>query len=102
MNPLTLRQSFQTANLEALREAQGVHELQARDAAHRRNVDDQMTQEQNNVPLIPKADAMRTEERQGRQQPRGKEKGESPEEGDERESWGEPAIPAEGHLDFLA
>lgn len=103
MNPITLRQSFQNANLEALREAQGVHELQARDAARKRDVDEQTTLEQNNVPLIPKADAMRTEERQGRQQ-QGKEKGEreAEEEAANGTEGGDQAYFAEGRLDLLA
>lgn len=101
MNPITLRQSFQNANLEALREAQGVHELQARDAARRRDVDEQTALEQNNVPLIPKADALRTEERKGRQQQpdQGKDEAEEAETGLEEP---EQAIPAEGRLDLLA
>jgi len=101
MNPLTLRQSFQNANLEALREAQGVHELQARDAARRRDVGEQTALEQNNVPLIPKADALRTEERKGRQQQPDQGKGEREEQEPDAEDL-EPAIPAEGHLDLLA
>lgn len=102
MNPITLRQSFQNANLEALREAQGVHELQARDAARRRDVGEQTALEQNNVPLIPKADALRTEERKGRQQ---QQSDQGKDEGEEKEpdSEGlEQAIYAEGHLDLLA
>jgi len=101
MNPITLRQSFQNANLEALREAQGVHELQARDAARRRDVDEQTALEQNNVPLIPKADALRTEERKGRQQQPGQGKGEA-EEAETGLEEPEQAIPAEGRLDLLA
>jgi hypothetical protein len=101
MNPLTLRQSFQNANLEALREAQGVHELQARDAARRRDVGEQTALEQNNVPLIPKADALRTEERKGRQQQPGQGKEEDGEAEADPEAT-EQAIPAVGHLDLLA
>jgi hypothetical protein len=100
MNPLAVRQSFQNANLEALREAQGFNDLQARDAARRREVDERATLEQNNVPLIPKADALRTEERRGREQRKRQEAGEQSAEG---EAGGpEEAISAEGHLDFLA
>lgn len=102
MNPITLRQSFQTANLEALREAQGFNDLLAREAAHKRILDDRTAQEQNNVPEIPKADPLRTEERKGRQ---GREpspdQGEAAAEAAEDEVAPERAIPAEGGLDLL-
>ena len=101
MNPITLRQSFQNANLEALREAQGFNDLQARDAARRRDVDEQTALEQNNVPLIPKADALRTEERKGRERQPNQNKDEQEEAGTGPEGT-EQAIPAEGHLDLLA
>lgn len=100
MNPITLRQSFQNANLEALREAQGFNDLQAREAARRKDVDERTTLEQNNVPLIPQADALRTEERKGRERRPGQDQGEAPEAGTDAED-ADQAIIAEGHLDFL-
>ncbi|BDU77197.1 hypothetical protein [Mesoterricola sediminis] len=102
MNPITLRQSFQTANLEALREAQGFNDLLAREAAHKRILDDRTAQEQNNVPEIPRADALRTEERKGRQgREDAPEQGEAPEAASGEDLAPERAIPAEGGLDLL-
>jgi hypothetical protein len=103
MNPLTLRQSFQTANMEAMRAAQGVHEGLAREAAQKKVLDDRMTQESNDVAEIPKADALRTEERKGRER-QGKPKDEEGEEED-GEATGTDGMPqaktAATHLDFL-
>jgi len=99
MNPLAIRQSFQNANLEAMREAQGHNDLQAREAARKKDVDERTTLEHSNVPEIPRADALRTEERKGRDKQRnpGREAGEG-----EAEEEAESAKSAEPHLDFLA
>jgi len=102
MNPLTLRQSFQTANLEALREAQGFNDLLAREAAQKRILDDRTTQEQSNVPEIPRAEGLRAEERKGRQGQRQAPQGGEPDEQPEAEApspRGE--ISASGGLDLL-
>lgn len=105
MNPLTVRQSFQTANLEAIRAAQDVHEVMVRELAQKRLLDDRMTQEQSEVTVIPEAEAMRTEERRQRER-QAREAEEAEAEAGEGEATGTedaaPAKPASGHLDLLA
>lgn len=100
-----MRQSFTTANLEALREAQGFNDLQAREAARRKDVDELTAMEQANVPQIPKAEALRTEERKGRErrQGRGHEAGDEVEDEAQGDSEaGIQAKTAEFRLDLLA
>lgn len=95
ISPVLQRQLFQTANLEAVREALGVNEQAAREAARKRVLDERISEDQSNVPEIPKADPMRTEEDSGRRGRGGGGKGSSQEPG-------EKANPAESSLDFLA
>jgi hypothetical protein len=103
MNPITLRQSFQGANFEAIREAQGFNDQLVREAAHRRVMDEHMAEEQANVPNVSGTDPMRTEERQGRGGQTGHPGSGSPEDpADSEETEEGTAIPADGHLDFLA
>jgi len=90
-------------NVEAQRAAQGINEHQAREMANKKLLDEQNALAQDNVPEIPKAEAMRTEERKGRDRhaPRGGGAGAgATEEPGEDEAGG--AISADGHLDFLA
>lgn len=103
MNPLTVRQTFQASNVEALRMAEGVNEFLAREAAAKKLLEDRTNLEHDNVAEIPKSEAMRAEERRNREQRRGGEgRGQ---EGTEEEASGQeapiPAISADGHLDFL-
>ena len=46
MDPISLRQSFQNANVEALREAQGFNDLLAREAASRKDLQERVAEEQ--------------------------------------------------------
>jgi len=104
MDPISLRQSFQNANVEALREAQGFNDQVAREAASRKDLQERVAEEQANVPEIPKTDALRTEERKNREQAQGQGgQGRGNEQANEepQEEAG-PAITADGHLDFLA
>lgn len=102
MNPLTLRQSFQTANLEALREAQGFNDLLVREAVQKRILDDRTAQEQSNVPEIPKAEGMRAEERKGRQGQRQAPEDEGPNERPDAEASSQGGeFSASGGLDLL-
>ena len=101
MNPITLRQSFQNANLEALREAHGVNDQAAREAAQRKALQDRTAEANSNVPEIPKSEALVTEERKGR--------GQQPGQGNPRSGSGpkgqagtEPANAADAHLDLMA
>lgn len=103
MNPLTVRQSFQATNVEATRMAQGINEQMAREAAAKKLLEDRTALEHENVAEIPKADAMRAEERKGRERKQGGQEAENGEaQGEEtgQEATG-PAISADGHLDFL-
>ena len=103
MNPLTVRQSFQASNIEAVRMAEGVNELLAREAAARKLLEDRTNLDHDNVAEIPKADSLRTEERRKREQQRGgagQEGGGEETEAQDQEATG-PAITADGHLDFL-
>lgn len=103
MNPLTLRQSFQAANFEAIREAQGFNDAQIREAGNRKLLQEQNAQQQANVPEIPKTEAMRTEERKGRERGAGQERRGTQDAGEDEESSQEgPANAADGHLDLLA
>ena len=103
MNPITLRQSFQGANFEAIREAQGFNDLLAREAAQKRLLDERTAEDQANVPGIPRSEAMRAEERQGRGgQPGQQEASTGGAQGEAEEAPEPPAITADGHLDLLA
>jgi hypothetical protein len=103
VNPLTLMQSHQVSNLEALRAAQGVHELAVREAAQKRVFEDTLTLAQTEVPEIPNAEALRTEDKKQRDRRRERE-GEQGEAGEELAAGepANPANPAESHLDLLA
>lgn len=104
MNPLTVRQSFQTANLEAIRAAQDVHEVMVRELAQKRLLEDRMAEERSEVTTIPEAEALRTEERRQRERQARPEAGDAAEEEDEATGTEDaaPAKPADGRLDFLA
>jgi hypothetical protein len=103
MNPLSLQQSFQATNIEALRMAQGFNDGQARETMQKKVLDERTTLEQNNVPQIPPADNLKAEERKGRDQQEGKGGSENGAgQGEEGTSeGGGPAKPADSHLDFL-
>ena len=103
MNPITIRQSFQNANLEALREAHGLSEQMAREVAQRKVLQDKTSEAQSNVPEIPKSEALVTEERKGREQ-QGGQGGHPAGTGGEGQGTGEQesANAADKHLDLLA
>jgi hypothetical protein len=104
MNPITLRQSFEGANVEAVRTAQGFNDLLAREAAMKRSLEERTTLEQANVQGVSKSDALRAEERQGRGGQQGNpgegSSGEEPEASGEIEE--RPATNADGHWDLMA
>jgi hypothetical protein len=104
ISPLGQRQVHQTSHMEGMKQAVDATELVSREAAKKRAADDSVAEAQASVPEIPKAGAMRTEERKGRGQGGGqgapRQGGNTAEETDAAPS--EPAIPADGHLDFLA
>lgn len=105
VSPLGQRQMFQTMNLEAVRAASEVGGLLQREAGQAQAVAEHMAEAQTSVPEIPKTDAMRTEERQGRSKEG--ENGSSMDHGEDQEpesgeATASKANPADTHLDFLA
>jgi hypothetical protein len=94
ISPLGQRQVFQTANVEAVRQAQEVSEQIQRENAKKRAADDQMLEDEASVRVIAESEKIETGEREGRgsqEQPGGQKK----KQGDEAES-------ADSHMDFLA
>jgi len=94
---------FQTANVEAIRQAQEVSEELQREDMKKRAADDQMHEDQVSVQVIPKSDAIRTEERKGgkgqEQAPGAHGEGAEDEAKDDEDN---PAGSADSRLDFLA
>jgi hypothetical protein len=103
ISPLGQRQIHVASNLEALRAAHEVAEGQQREVGRKQAADDRLAQAQSEVPGIAKAEALRTEERQGRRGG-GAHPGSQPEEAEEEAEASETAKanPADRHLDFLA
>ena len=102
ISPLGQRQIFQTANVEAVRQAQEVSEQIQRENAKKRVLDEHLVEDQASVRVIANSERIRTDEREERhgqgaaeEEPPGKEAKAKPEE----ES---PAESADSHLDFLA
>jgi len=103
VSPLGQRQMFQTMNTEAVRAASEVSGQLQRDAGFRQAIAERMAEEQASVPLIPKTDAMRTEERREGRRQGGREGAPHPDvEAEPDEAQPEPARTADGHLDLLA
>ena len=103
ISPLGQRQVFQTANVEAVRQAQEVSEVIQRDNAKKRAVDERLEEDQASVRIVAESESIKTNERQGHQG-RG-----TPEEAPQRSELetekpeeGNTAEPADSHLDFLA
>lgn len=100
ISPVTQRQIFQTANLEATRLAHEVSgQLQREDAA-RKAAEDRMVEEEAEVHQVTRADRLRAEERNGRQG-RGNPGG-RPEEHSEGSSDGAEGAASGPHVDLLA
>lgn len=105
ITPLGQRQVFQTAHVEALRQAHEVHEQVQREAARQKVAEDRLSEGAHEVHEVPHSDQIRTEERHGRQQQQAPEdhgEGEPKGEGGPEAEGAHPAPPAEGHLDLLA
>lgn len=107
------RQIWQTANVEAVRQAQEVSEHIQREEVRKKVADDSAAEEQAGVRVIPKADPMRAEERKERQrQEKGSHEGEGEPEPEAltEETEASPETASEPqllhrplhHLDFLA
>lgn len=100
ISPLGQRQVFQTANVEAVRQAQGVSEQIQRENAKKRAVDDRLLEDQGSVRVIAESEMIQTNERQGG---RGAQE-ELPEENaaKEKKEGENTAESADSHLNFLA
>ena len=103
ITPLGQRQMFQTVNVEAVRTAAEVAGQAQREAAHKQVLADRMAQAQDSVPEIPQAEGLKTEDRGHHRQDRQHE-GHPGGDGSREEATGTDgsAIPADGHMDFLA
>ena len=100
ISPLGQRQVFQTANVEAVRQAQDVGEQIQRENAKKRAVDDRLQEDQASVRVIAEAGTIQTNERRGgkgAQEELLEQK--TPKEKKEGENTAESA---DSHLDFLA
>ena len=104
IGPLAQRQVHMASNMEGLRQAHDMSEQLQREAGRKQAAEDRLAEAKSEVPQIPKAEGLRTEERQGRQGhpgSRGKAPAEDLDEEEEAEDPG-AAKSAERHLDFLA
>lgn len=101
ISPLGQRQVFQTANVEAVRQAQEVSELIQREQAKKQAVDDRLLEDQASVRVIADSEHIQTSERQGGQ---GFQQGApgKPAPKEEPKPGEEPAESADPHLNFLA
>jgi hypothetical protein len=103
ISPLLQRQSHLASNMEGLRQAHDVAEVQQRELTRKQAAEDRLAESRSEVPQIPEAQGMRTEERKGQHgggqgQPGSRE---GSEEADAPDTAGQ-AESAEKHLDFLA
>lgn len=65
ISPLGQRQVFQTAHIEAVRQAQEVSEQIQRENSKKRAVDDRLQEDQASVRMIAESGMIQTNERQG-------------------------------------
>ena len=100
ISPLGQRQVFQTANIEAVKQAQEVSEVLQRDNAKKRALDDRLNEDQASVRVVAESENIQTHERQGG----GGAQQELLEQSAKKEKKGEEhaAESADPHLDFLA
>jgi hypothetical protein len=100
ISPLGQRQVFQTAHVEAARQAQEVSEQIQRENAKKRVVDDRLQEDQASVRVVAESGTIQTNERKGgrgAQEQLPKQKAAKDEPNDE-----DPAESADSHLNFLA
>lgn len=104
IGPLAQRQIHLISNVEAMRQAVDVGEQQTREVSRKQAADARLAEASSEVPQIPEAQALRTEERQGRQHPQGHPgaPGEGEGEPEEVSEAASEANLADRHLDFLA
>jgi hypothetical protein len=100
ISPLGQRQVFQTANVEAVRQAQEVSEQIQRENAKKRAVDDQLLEDQASVRVVAESGVIQTNERQGGRGAQEELQEQKPAK--ERKDGEKPAESADSHLNFLA
>lgn len=101
ITPLGQRQIWQTANVEAVRQAQELSEHIQREEVRKKVADDNAAEEQEGVRVIPRADPMRAEERKERQRQEHGGKGKEDQEEQEDLLEGQLAGQAAGQYDGL-
>jgi hypothetical protein len=102
ISPLGQRQIFQTAHVEAVRQAQEVSEQVQRENVKKRVAEEQLNEDQASVRVIDNSEHIRTDERESRRGEGGAEE-ELPEKSAKGKKDGEnPADSADKHMDFLA
>lgn len=103
ISPVAQRQIFQTAHVEATRQAHEVADQLQREMASRQAADDRLTEGMVEVHEISHAEQIRTEERKERRRQQHAANHEGPEVDEEEPGEApEKAGPAGPHLDLLA
>lgn len=105
IGPLAQRQIHLISNVEAMRQAVDAGEQQTREVSRKQAADARLAEASSEVPQIPEAQGLRTEERQARQHPQGHPGAPGAGEDEPEEAGPEAASeanPADRHLDFLA
>ena len=101
ISPLGHRQVFQTANVEAVRQAQDVSEQIQREIAKKKALDDRLSEDQASVRVVAESERIMTDEQKGgggNQAPLPGRRNAGPEE----EAEPDTAESADSHLNFLA
>lgn len=101
ISPLGHRQIFQTANMEAIRQAHQVGEELQRDIMKAKAAEDRLVEDQSNVRGIPEFERIRTEERREESRKRDRQRASDSSEEDANAEDG-PAEGADPLLDFFA
>jgi hypothetical protein len=102
ISPLGQRQIFQTANIEAVKQAQDVSEQIQRENARKRIADERLQEDEASVRVIDNSEKIQTDERKGRGgQDTAEEELPSQTSKDDQDEEN-PAESADSHLDFLA
>jgi hypothetical protein len=102
ISPLLQRQSHLVSNVEALRQAHDAAEVQQRELSRKQAADDRLAESRSEVPQIPEAQGLRTEERKGQHGGGQGQPGPDGQEGTDEADPESKAESADKHLDFLA
>lgn len=99
ISPLGQRQVFQTANVEAVRQAQEVSEQIQRENTKKRAADERVLEDEAAVRVIAESDRIQTSERQGG---RGTQEELLEQNAAKKKEGEDTAESADSHLNFLA